>query len=220
MDYAQAKNQHPDVAELLDKLQSVYSAKKIPNAKDPLIAAMEAVEELFNGDNSSLIIGTEAGEWFSGSDEIARLLYWDLAEWGSVEFLFPENAVINIRKDSGWVVSCGLCSMNIKPVELWKLFSNSVLRQIENSTLTIERKAAEIDRYKAQINAEIIHGPDYCWPFRFTAVFEKTSLGWRFGHMHFSLPSGLLPWFRTDSILPYPNKANHPFFRPIPGNGK
>ncbi len=220
MNYEQAKIQNPDVTELLDKLQRVYSERKIPKAKFPSVAAMKAVEELFNGKDSSLIIGTEIGEWFSGPDEIARLLYWDLAEWVCVEFLFPENAAVSVLQDSGWVASRGICSMTIKPEEIWKLFSNTVLQQIENSTLTAERKAAEINKYKAQITAEITRGPDYCWPFRFTAVFEKTTHGWRFGHMHFSLPSGLLPWFRKDSIEHYPDKANHPFFRPIPGSCK
>jgi hypothetical protein len=220
MNYTQARHQHPGVTELLDRLQSVYSEKNIPRAKHPPTAAKEVAERLFGSKESSLVIGTEIGEWFSGHDEIAGLLYWDLAEWGSVDFLFPNNSVISVLKDSGWVATRGICSMMIEPDELWSLLLNSILKQIASSMLSAERKAAEINKYKAQISAEILHGPNYCWPFRFTAVFENTFQGWRFGYMHFSLPSGLMPWFRTDSILPYPDKANHPFFRPIPNKGK
>lgn len=220
MNYAQAKKQYPDITELLDNLQRIYSERKIPDTESPFLSSKRAVEELFNGEESSLVIGTEVGEWFSGPDEIARLLYWDLAEWGNVEFQFQENAVISILKDSGWVASHGTCSMRIEPIDLWQLFFDSILQQVEISSLTAERKAAEINKYKAQISAEIINGSGYCWPFRFTAIFEKTERGWRFGHMHFSFPSGLLPWFRTDSILPYPDKESHPFFKPIPGKKK
>lgn len=216
MNYKQAKKLYPGVTGLLDNLQKIYSERKIPDSESPILSAKRAVEKLFNGEESSLVIGTEIGEWFSGPDEIARLLYWDLAEWGNVKFQFQENATIRIFRDSGWVASHGICSMRIEPEDLRQLFSNSIFRQVEESSLTEERKAAEINKYKTQITYEIARGPGYCWPFRFTAVFENTFRGWRFGHMHFSLPSGLLPWFRTDSILPYPDKANHPFFRPIP----
>jgi hypothetical protein len=216
MNYNQLKKAHPEVTALFDRLQAVYSKREYPLVESPRKATVNAVKDLFTADATLLVFGTEAGEIFEGSDEIARLLYWDLAEWGDIDYRFCKAAVFRVRDKMGWAATQGTCTMSIEPDVLWRQLKDDYIPAIQNSSLSEQEKNTEIQKYRYLITAESSRGSNYSWPFRFTGIFEQAEIGWRFGHMHFSYPSGLLPWYRTDSVYPYPDKEKHPFFRPIP----
>lgn len=216
MNYNKLKESYPDIVRLLDRLQAVYTKRDYPQMEFPREAIVKLVSDLFSVNATLLVFGTEAGEIFEGPDEIARLLYWDLKEWGDIDYRFNQAAIFHIRDRMGWAATQGTCTMNIRPKDLWRQLEDDIIPAIQNSSLSEKEKSNEIEKYKSLFTAESGRGSAYCWPFRFTGVFEQTEQGWRFGHMHFSYPSGLLPWYRTDSVYPYPEKDKHPFFRPIP----
>jgi hypothetical protein len=56
-----------------------------------------------------------------------------------------------------------------------------------------EEKVAEIARGASNVMMEVMKGPNFVWPMRFSAVLQRMEGRWVFRQMHFSFPTTMLP---------------------------
>lgn len=89
-------------AEVLNSLrdfQNGYS-KRDPRQLDAFM------QRLFPEDQDTRVIATDAGEWKTGFDSIARFIRADWLEWGDVR-LAVHDSVVNSSGDVAWVATTG-----------------------------------------------------------------------------------------------------------------
>jgi hypothetical protein len=75
-------------------------------AKRDLLRLDEFMNRLFPRDQDARVIGTDANEWKSGYDAIARFVRDDWRGWGDV-YLAVDDAVISSSGDAAWLATTG-----------------------------------------------------------------------------------------------------------------
>lgn len=208
MTLAELENREPALAALLKELQEAYHVKTPDRAR-----AFTA--RTFVPDGTVLIIGTESDEWFEGTEDVTKLFYWDWASWGKVDFGFATHGWIRCNGDAAQVASRGSCTMKLDSTEVFGDFLKQAEATLRDPDIGRADKVRGIIRRGVHAYTQCGYGDTYTWPLRFSAFAERTPGGWRFTHMHFSLPSPSLPFLRQE-IHEASTGETHPFFRDIP----
>jgi len=208
MTFPETKDTYPGLSRLIESLQAAY------NLKDPA-KAREFVHTSFVGDGAVLIIGTESGEWFEGTEDITKLFYWDWETWGDVDFGFDSRCWIRCNGTSAQIASEGTCGMVLDREKTAGEYISGTVQSILSSKASESGKILELIRTGMHVYSQLQYGDSYTWPIRFTAFAEEIEEAWRFSQMHFSIPSLSIPAVRN-GIPSYTDGEDHPFFRDIP----
>ncbi|WP_119068213.1 nuclear transport factor 2 family protein [Aggregatilinea lenta] len=188
--HAHVAGSDPDsaVRAVLQRFQDGYT-RRDPGALDAFLAA------LFVPDDELLVIGTGAGEWCYGREEVRTLIESDWLQWGDVE-LDVRGAVINVLGDVAWVATQGAVASVIGEDAFYQSFLSGVYEHLDSDTLSPQDKVLEIARGVTNVLFETARGDTYIWPFRFTAVLVRRNGRWLFHQIQFSFPTTRVPDLR------------------------
>ena len=177
-------------------VRNTFRALQKAYAKHDIKSLDSLVSDLFPPDGEVTIIGTSGmlpmeHEWPVEVKGARALIEGDWRGWGSV-YWDVHGARIKVVGEVAWLDATAFVEKDLSKEEV---FANH-LKYIQNmleAKVPDEEKVAEIARGASNVLMEVMKGPNFVWPMRFSAVLQRMEGRWVFRQMHFSFPTTRFP---------------------------